>query len=337
MQAQVRPQQNALGGKVLYQLKDKAIWIVFVVLFIFFSIANPRFVDPNNLLIVLRQVSMIGIAAVGMTFVILTGGIDLSVGSIISLVGVVCATLIANFNMNIWLAIPITLLLATLIGAINGVMVASVGIPAIIATFATQIAVQGGAFMLSGGSPVRPDGGFSQTFLWFGQGTIGGQAGVGAIGVPVPVIFMVICFAVGAFILNKTYFGRYFYAVGGNEEASRLSGIRIKRVKYLVYALSGLFAGLAGIVLLSRTNSAQPSSGVGWEFDVITCVVLGGVSISGGHGKISNVVAGVLIIGILTNGMILMNVSAFTQMVIRGGVLAAAVGFDCLQKRRQAT
>ncbi|CZR75313.1 ribose ABC transporter permease [Clostridium perfringens ATCC] [Clostridioides difficile] len=146
---------------------------------------------------------------------------------------------------------------------------------------------------------------------------------------------MIICFALGSFILNKTYFGRYFYAVGGNEEAAQLSGIPVGRVKYLVYSLSGLFAGLAGIVMLSRTNSAQSSAGLGYEFDVITCVVLGGVSVTGGYGKLSNVVAGVLIIGALTNGMVLMNVSSYVQMVVKGLVLAFAVGFDCIQKKRQ--
>jgi len=145
---------------------------------------------------------------------------------------------------------------------------------------------------------------------------------------------MICCFAIGSFILNKTYFGRYFYAVGGNEEAAKLSGIRVGAIKYLIYALAGLFSGLAGIVMLSRTNSAQPTAGIGYEFDVITCVVLGGVSVSGGLGKMSNVVAGVLIIGVLTNGMVLMNVNTFTQMVIKGIVLILAVGFDSIQKKR---
>jgi len=148
---------------------------------------------------------------------------------------------------------------------------------------------------------------------------------------------MSVCFAIGSFILNKTYFGRYFYAIGGNEEASKLSGIKVSSIKYLVYALSGLFAGLAGIVMLSRTNSAQPTAGNGYEFDVITCVVLGGVSVAGGYGKISNVIAGVLIIGVLTNGMVLLNVSTYMQMVVKGIVLALAVGFDCLQKKRALT
>ena len=147
---------------------------------------------------------------------------------------------------------------------------------------------------------------------------------------------MIACFALGSFILNKSYFGRYFYAIGGNEEAAELSGIRVNRVKYLIYALSGFFAGLAGIVLLSRSGSAQSTVGKGLEFDVITCVVLGGVSVNGGVGRMSGVVAGVLIIGSLTNGMILMDVSEYTQMVVKGLVLAVAVGIDCMSKKHQA-
>ena len=223
-------------------------------------------------------------------------------------------------------AVICALLLAIIIGLINGFMVSTIGIPAIIATFATQIVFEGAAYLISGGTPIY---GFDERFKIIGQGYIGP--------IPVPVIIMICCFGVGAFILNKTYFGRYFYAVGGNEEASKLSGIRVGFIKYLIYALSGLFAGLAGIVMLSRTNSAQPTAGKGYEFDVITCVVLGGVSVSGGYGKISNVVAGVLIIGVLTNGMVLLNVSTYTQMVVKGLVLAVAVGFDCLQKKRATT
>ncbi|MCL2248609.1 MAG: ABC transporter permease [Oscillospiraceae bacterium] len=327
MQTQTKQDgSNNLGYMIQYQIKDKAIWIVFLILFIVFAIAHPRFLHYNNLLTILLQVSMFGIAAVGMTFIILTSGIDLSVGSIISFVGVACAFLMVNLGVNMWLAIIISLGLSTIIGLLNGAMVAFIGIPAIIATFAMQTVIQGVALRISGGRPIF---GFDDTFRVIGQGMFLNTP------VPVPVIIMIVCFAIGSFILNKSYFGRYFYAIGGNEEASLLSGIRIKRIKCLVYALSGFFAGLAGIVLLSRTNSAQPTAGSGWEFDVITCVVLGGVSITGGYGKISNVIAGVFIIGILTNGMILLGISAFDQMIVRGVVLAAAVGFDCVQKKRQ--
>lgn len=313
-----------MKDKVLYQLKDKAIWVVFILLCVGFTIANPRFITPNNVITIARQVSMYGIASIGMTFVILLGGIDLATGSIITFVNIVCAYFMVHNGMNMYIAIILSLLLATLIGTLNGFMISSVGMPALIATFATQIIFKGIAYILSGGTPIN---GFTEKFKVIGQGYVGP--------IPVPVIIMVICFIIGSFILNKTYFGRYFYAVGGNEEAAKLSGIRVGRVKYLVYSLSGLFAGLAGIVMLSRTNSAQATAGDGYEFDVITCVVLGGVSVTGGYGKLSNVVAGVLIIGALTNGMVLMNVSSYVQMVVKGLVLAFAVGFDCIQKKRQ--
>jgi len=312
--------------KVIYQLKDKAIWIVFVALVIAFTIANPRFVNPNNLLTMLRQVSMFGIASIGMTFVILLGDIDLATGSIITFVNIFCAYLMVNMGMGMIPAIIAALIVSTLIGTLNGFMVSTIGIPALIATFATQTAFQGLALILCGGLPIN---GFTEKFKLIGQGYVGI--------VPVPVIIMAICFAVGAFILNKTYFGRYFYAVGGNVEAAELSGIRVGRIKYLVFSLSGFFAGLAGIVMLSRTNSGMSNAGLGYEFDVITCVVLGGVSVNGGYGKISGVVAGTFIIGTLQNGMVLMNINSYVQDIVMGVVLALAVGFDCLQKKRQTS
>jgi ribose transport system permease protein len=315
-----------MKSTILNQFKNKAIWAVFIILFIGFAIANPRFLSSSNLFTIARQVSMYGIASIGMTFVILIAGIDLSAGSVITIVNVVCAYLMVNSGFSMTSAIICSLVLAILIGILNGFLVSTIGIPAIIATFATQIIFAGAAYLLSGGTPIY---GFDERFKVIGQGYVGP--------VPVPVIIMICCFAIGSFILNKTYFGRYFYAVGGNEEAAKLSGIRVSFIKYLIYALSGLFAGLAGIVMLSRTNSAQPTAGIGYEFDVITCVVLGGVSVAGGFGKMSNVVAGVLIIGVLTNGMVLLNVSTYTQMVVKGVVLVLAVGFDCLQKKRATT
>ena len=315
-----------MKSTIIRTLKEKAIWMVFVILFIAFSLANPRFLSSSNLFTIARQVSMLGIASIGMTFVILISGIDLSTGSIITFVNIVAAFLMVNMGFSMAAAVIVALLLSTLVGILNGCLISTIGIPAIIATFATQIVFEGASYLLSGGTPIY---GFDERFKIIGQGYAGP--------VPVPVIIMIVCFAVGSFILNKSYFGRYFYAVGGNEEASKLSGIRVGRTKYLVYALSGLFAGLAGIVMLSRTNSAQPTAGLGYEFDVITCVVLGGVSISGGFGKMSNVIAGVLIIGILTNGMVLLNVSTYMQMIVKGIVLVLAVGFDSLQKKRALT
>ena len=308
-------------------LKSNAIWLVFIVEVIIFAVASGgTFVTGNNIINIARQVSYYGIASIGMTFVILIAGIDLSIGSIITLVNMVCAYMMVNAGLNMWVAVIISLVVATLIGVLNGAMVATIGIPALIATFATQTIFEGAAYLISGGRPIS---GFDSNFGLFGRWSIGV--------VPICAIIMVVCFLIGSFILNKTYFGRYFYAIGGNEEAAELSGIRVNRVKYLIYALSGLFAGLAGIVRLSRSNSAQSTVGKGLEFDVITCVVLGGVSVNGGVGRMSGVVAGVLLIGSLTNGMILMDVSEYTQMVVNGIVLAVAVGIDCMSKKRQAT
>ena len=312
-------------NKLTNLMKGQAIWVVFIVLCIGFTIANPRFITATNLLIMLRQVAVWGIASVGMTFVILLGDIDLATGSIITFVNVLCSYLMVHMGVPMALAIIITLAASTLIGVLNGFMVSTIGIPALIATFATQTAFSGIALIICDGQPIN---GFTESFKVFGQGKIGP--------VPVPVIIMILCFALGAFILNKTYFGRYFYAVGGNIEAARLSGIRTGRVKYLVFALSGFFAGLAGLVLLSRVNSGMGNAGLGYEFKVITCVVLGGVSVSGGSGRMSGVVAGTFIISALNNGMGLINLNSWVQNIVLGIVLVLAVGFDCYQKKRQA-
>lgn len=313
-------------NKVLNTIKSQAIWVVLVALVIVFTIANPRFISPNNLLTLLRQVSMYGIASIGMTFVILLGDIDLSTGTIISFVNIICAYMMVNMGIHPVIAILVSLVAATLIGVLNGFMVSTVGIPAIIATYATQTAFYGLALIICGGMPIS---GFSKGFAVIGQGYVGI--------VPIPVIIMIVCFAIGSFILNKTYFGRYFYAVGGNVEAAKLSGIRVSRIKYLVFAISGFFAGLAGIVMLSRTASGNASSGAdGFEFEVITCVVLGGVSVTGGVGRMSGVVAGTFIIGALKNGMVLMNVNSYVQKIVMGVVLALAVGFDCIQNKKRA-
>ncbi|MCR4746496.1 MAG: ABC transporter permease [Lachnospiraceae bacterium] len=292
-----------------------------IALFLFFTIRTGTFCTTSNLLNIARQVAVLGIASVGMTMVILTGGIDLATGSIITFVNIITAYFMVNAGLNMFLAILISLIASTLIGLINGIAVANLNMPPLIMTFSTQTIFEGLAYIICGGIPIF---GFSDSFAYIGQGYLGP--------IPFPVILLIIAFIIGGFILVKSYFGRYIYAVGGNEEAAELSGIKVKNIKYLVYALSGLFAGIAGVVMLSRTNSGQPTAGKGYEFDVITAVVLGGVSVNGGAGKISNVIAGVLIIGMLSNGMVLLNVSSYMQMVVKGLILAVAVGFDCYQK-----
>lgn len=312
--------------KIIGIIKNRAIWMFLILMLIFFSITSSNFLTMKNLLNVAKQVSIFGVASIGMTYVILLGGIDLATGSIISFINIIAAYMMVNLGWNPVAAIVVSLAVSTFIGFLNGLIIAEVKMPALIVTFAAQTIFAGFAYIICGGVPISR---FPESFLWIGQAYFGP--------IPVPVVIMAICFVIGTFILNKTYFGRYFYALGGNEEAAELSGIHIKGVKCLVYSLSGLFAGIAGLIMLSRANTGQPNAGVGYEFDVITCVVLGGVSVNGGSGKMSNVIAGVLIIGVLSNGMVLLNVSSYMQMVIKGIILLLAVGSDCLQQQRILT
>jgi ribose transport system permease protein len=312
--------------KPLGIIKKYGIYLALLMLIIFFSAATGSFLKPDNLFNVTRQISMLGIASVGMTFVLLLGGIDLSIGSQITLVNIVAAWLMVKAEIHPFFACSISLVISSTVGFFNGWIVANIKIPPLIVTMASMTMLEGLAFIICGGIPIF---GFPKAFAVIGQGYLGP--------VPIPVIIMAAILGIGAFILNDTFFGRWFYAVGGNEEAANLSGINVKWVKYLVYTLSGFFAGIAGIVMLSRTNSGQALAGKGFEFEVLTAVVVGGVSVNGGSGKISNVVAGILIIGVLSNGMVLMNVTQYSQMLVKGAVLLVAVGFDCWQKQRQGS
>ena len=312
---------------MLKKRNDNFIWFVLVIEIIFFAVLSKgTFISGQNIINILRQTSYYGIAAVGMTFVILIGGIDLSAGSMVTVVNMVAAYMMVEMGINIWIALIASLAISVIIGLINGILTSYIHIPPLIATYASQVAFSGFAYLLTNGMPIS---GFSKLYPaidLFARWSIGP--------IPVCAIIAALCFIVGAFILDKTSFGRYVYAIGSNADATRRSGINVEKIKMMVYALSGLFAGIAGIVLLSRSGSAQTSVGNGFEFDVITCVVLGGISVSGGVGRIINVVAGVLIIGSLSNGMILMNVSTYTQLVIKGIVLVLAVAFDCFFSKR---
>lgn len=309
--------------KIFEPLRRYGMYVVLLFLAAFFAATSEAFLVPANLFNVARQVSMLGIAAVGMAFVLLVGGIDLSIGSQITMVNIVAAWMMVEGHQHPAVACAAALAASSLVGFLNGWTIANIRMPPLIVTLCTMTILEGLAYIISGGIPIF---GFPRAFSVIGQGYVGP--------VPVPVIIMVVILAIGSFILEKTYFGRYFYAVGCSEEAAHLSGINVRRVKYLVYTLSGLFAGIAGIVMLSRTNSGQALAGKGFELDVLTAVVLGGVSVNGGQGKINNVVAGVLILGVLGNGLVLLNVSQYVQMVTKGAVLLLAVGFDCYQKSR---
>ena len=298
-----------------------AIYFVLLGLLILFSITTEVFLTTTNIINVLRQVSVIGIVAVGMTFVILTGGIDLSMGGVIACSGVICSKLML-FGYHPVLAILVTLLFAVLVGTINAFFSHEFKLNPMIVTLATLQILKGISFILTGGISVY---GFTEKFKVIGQGYIGF--------VPIPVIIMISFFALGYIILKYTKFGQSVYGIGGNEEAVRLTGIDIRKVKYRVYVLCSILASIAGIVLLSRVNNAQPGAGTGYEMDVITGVVLGGVSMSGGEGKIAGVFAGILVMAILSNGMLMMGVSEYFQWVVKGSVMLLAISYDRIIKR----
>lgn len=305
-------------------IKQYGTAVILLIMVAFFAIMAPNFRTFNNLITVLRQVSMLGVLAVGLTFVFLLGDIDLSVGVMMGLSATTSALLMTKLGVPVILAWLLGILVCTLVGVINGLIVTTTHMPALIATLGTQNIIYGVNYMICGGVSVY---GIPPEAKFLGQGYLFGV-------LPIPVLVMVIVFMIGSFILKKTYFGRYFYAVGGNAEATRLSGINTTRVKILAYALCGLCAGIAGAINMSRANSGQPTAGHGFEMDVITACVVGGISAGGGDGKMSGVISGVLIIGVLSNGMTIMGVSDYWQMVAKGLVLVLAVGTDYYQKTR---
>ena len=282
------------------------------------SIMSPSFLTMNNLFNVLRQVSINALIAFGMTFVILTGGIDLSVGSILALTGAVTAGMMSG-GLDPILAMILGVLLGVLLGAINGLIIAKGKVAPFIATLATMTIFRGLTLVYTEGRPISGLGD-SFAFQMLGKGYF--------FGIPFPVVTMAISFAVLYFILKKTTFGRRVYAVGGNEEASRLSGINVDRIKIYVYSLAGGLTAIAALILTSRLNSAQPTAGNMFELDAIAAVVLGGTSLTGGRGWIVGTLVGALIIGVLNNGLNLIGVSSFFQQVVKGAVILIAVLLD---------
>jgi len=313
---------TAVQVKKQKSISKYAIYIVLLALTAFFSIVAEGFFTTTNFFNILRQVAVYGIPAVGMTMVIITGGIDISVGSMMGAASVGCASLMVA-GLNPILAMLIVLVVGLIVGLLNGFFTYEVGIPPMIVTLAAMSILRGLAYIISGGLPVY---GFPASFTALGQGYLGP--------IPIPVIIMAICFAVGYITLEKTSFGRYVYGIGSNREASRLSGVSVRKVMYSVYGLCGMLAALAGMVLLSRVNSGQPKAGEMYEMDIITAVVLGGVSTTGGEGKITRVIAGLLVMGVLLNGMILMNIPDYYQRVVKGAVLLLAISADMMSQKR---
>jgi ribose transport system permease protein len=296
-----------------------------VILCVVMTILSPYFLTFNNLFNVGTQIAVIAILALGQTFVIVSGGIDLSVGSVLGLAGIVFGWATAVANLPLPLALALGVGAGASAGLINGLLITLGNLPPFIATLAMLSAARGLALVISGGIPLNPIPG---PILSLGSGDLFGF-------VPLPVILMLVMWAITVGILRSTYAGRAMYAIGGNEEASRLSGINVSRQKLLIYTLSGLFAGIAGILLTARLASAQPQAGFTFELDAIAAVVIGGASLSGGVGTASGTLIGALILGVLRNGLNLLNVSAFWQQVVIGAVIALAVMTDTLRRRKR--
>ena len=299
--------------------KKYGIYILLVVVFAFFAIMAPNFLATKNVINILRQVSMFGIVVVGVSMVMIGGGMDLSVGMQMAVDGMLVGYMMTKLSLPIPAAVIVTIVVGCLLGAINGIVAVKLHIAPIIVTLGTMLVLQGVAYLITGGYPIT---GMPEAFKFIGQGYIGI--------IPVPVIIFVL-FIFGAILMNKTYIGRYIYALGGNKEAARLAGIDVDKLTVMVYTFCGFCAAIAALIMVGRTNASQPGAGSSYSFDCMTAACLGGVSIAGGEGKISGTVIGVIILGILDNGLVLMSVNTNWQSVIKGLILLAAVAIDCYQ------
>lgn len=306
----------------LYQFRTV---VALLLLILALSILSDSFLDVQNFLNVGQQVAVVSIVALGATFVIISGGIDLSVGSVLALSAVVFATFFADLSLAWPLAALIGLLVGCACGAVNGIGVVYGRLPPFIATLAMLSIARGLALVISDGRPIS---GFPDSFRWIAGRDL-------PFDLPFSVVLTLLFFAVGALVLRRTVFGRTTYAIGGSEEATRRAGIKLHRNKIAIYTLAGALAAVGGLVLTARLDSAQPQAGASLELDVIAAVVIGGASLAGGIGTAGGTLVGALIIGFLRNGLNLLNVSSFWQQVVVGSVIAIAVMTDTLRQRRQ--
>ena len=284
------------------------------------SVLNPSFLSVKNIMNILRQTSVNAVIAAGMTFVILTGGIDLSVGSILGISGAVCASLLVS-GQNVVVAVIAALLVGAAVGFINGFVISKGKLQPFIATLATMTILKGLTLVYTNGNPITL--GSNELAMSFGK--IGGGT---IFGIPTPAMIMMIVFMVCYYILHNTKMGRYTYALGSNEEATKLSGLNTDKIKIWVYTISGILASVAGIIITSRLYSAQPTAGAGYELDAIAAVVLGGTKLAGGKGKITGTIIGALIIGVLSNALNILDVSSYYHTMVNGGVILLAVLLD---------
>ena len=314
----------------LYYLGIFSPLIFLILLILIFSSLHPRFLHPLNIFNVMRQIAITGLIALGMTFVIIVRGIDLSVGSLIALCGLVGAViakagLVERFSVGVgtelanpwYWALAGSVLIGLLAGTVNGVCITKLKVPAFVVTLGGLSAYRGTALIVSDGGPIS---GFNEAYRWIGQGKIGM--------VPIPVIIFLVFIVLCHIVLKYTVYGRYIYSVGGNPEAARLSGINIDLIIISTYIITGFLVGLAAFILSARLNSAEAVAGMGYELNVIAVVVVGGTSLFGGRGNILGTIIGAMLFGVLQNGLVLLNVSSYIQQIIIGIILILAVTFD---------
>jgi putative xylitol transport system permease protein len=306
-------------------IQEYGIFLAFLLLSFILSVSNEYFLTSGNISNILLQTSINGVLAIGMTFVILTRGIDLSVGSVVALAGIVSGSLattsatagVLGSPYPPYVALAVGILVGLACGTIVGIIVSRFAVPAFVATLGMLSAARGMTLIYGGGKPVP---GLTPAFRWIGTGNV--------IGIPMPVVILAIVFIVSWWVLNRTRFGRYIYAVGGNPHAAKTSGINVTRIRFVVYTISGALAGLAGMMLSARTGSALPQAGVAYELDAIAAVVIGGTSLSGGVGRVTGTLIGALIIGVMNNGLDLLGIESYYQQVIKGALIVGAVMLD---------
>ncbi|MCI7227313.1 Ribose transport system permease protein rbsC [uncultured Clostridium sp.] len=313
-------EKNEKHGLLFYMKELTLVIVLFVLLLLFYCFA-PKFMTIENIKNILVQNAYIIVSSIGMAFVIIGGGIDLSVGYQISLVGVITTISIQWFHLPVWCSVLIGLMIGTLLGAINGFLSVKLQVHPMVITLATMAIYQGISYIITNSNSIY---GLPDSFKFIGQGKI--------LGIPVSIIITVIVLIGATFFLSKTYPGRYIYALGGNGEAARLSGVNTSAMRVISFAICGFFVAVASILLVSRSGSMNSSVGAGTEFTCITAAVLGGVSMAGGEGKVWKVCVGAIILGVLSNGMQFVGLGVYPQYVAKGIILMAAISFDTYQK-----
>ncbi len=307
---------------ILSGLRQGSVFLILLALVILFSLGSDRFLQERNLVNILVQNAPIIVMTVGMTLTMLVGGIDLSVGSIAALSGAISAGLVVNNGLSVGMGMLVGLIIGFLLGLVNGGLVVYGKLPPFVATLAMLGIARGLTLVYTEGRPIS---GMGEAYTYWGTGKVGT--------VPVPVIVWIVVVLLFWLLLKRTRFGLHIYAIGGGEETSRLAGVSVNRVKLLTYGLSGVLAGLAGLLLTARLWSAQPQVASGFELNAIAAAVLGGVSLFGGVGSVLSAVVGALIVGVLNNGMNLLRVASYTQQIIQGVVLVLAITIDLYSKK----